>query len=115
MSAGFRLLSSVPGGATADMPPMDAATRARLAALGYVNGSVCTLLRLTRPNALADPKDRLDLYRQFTQRFPRHGRKPMRRGDSVSSLIVIAVACNGETKCPTLHDPYGHPTAHRWC
>jgi len=60
---------------TNDTPAIDAATRARLAALGYVNGSVS---RRSPDGAdqLADPKDRLDLYRQLTERSQGQGGQP---------------------------------------
>jgi arylsulfatase A-like enzyme len=53
--------------------PVDAETRARLAALGYVASAPAP------PNpaqTLADPKDRIDLYRQLTRFSQRHGGLP---------------------------------------
>jgi choline-sulfatase len=54
------------GERTNDAPDMDAATRAKFAALGYVNGFVSRASR-DSVERLADPKDRLDLYRQFSE------------------------------------------------
>ena len=54
----------------ADLPAMDSDTRARLAALGYVSASV-SRSPVDAAERLADPKDRIELYRQFTERSPR--------------------------------------------
>jgi arylsulfatase A-like enzyme len=45
---------------------IDSVSRARLATLGYVSGSFSRSSTGAAP--LADPKDRIDLYRQFTER-----------------------------------------------
>jgi arylsulfatase A-like enzyme len=58
----------------ANIPAMDSATRARLAALGYVNGFVSRSPR--DAERLADPKDRIELYRRFTERPQRPGGLP---------------------------------------
>jgi len=50
---------------TADVPAMDSDTRARLAALGYVSASGSR--SALHEAELADPKDRIELYRQFTE------------------------------------------------
>jgi arylsulfatase A-like enzyme len=50
----------------ADMTAMDSATRARLMALGYVSSSFSRSPR-DAAERLADPKDRLELYRRFTE------------------------------------------------
>ena len=54
----------------ADLPAMDSDTRARLAALGYVNASVSPS-PVDAAERLADPKDRIEIYRQLTERSPR--------------------------------------------
>ena len=71
----------------ADVPALDSDTRARLAALGYVS--------LPAPRApvdagarLPDPKDHIDLYRQFTERSQHPERTPMNR----TCLAVISVS-----------------------
>jgi choline-sulfatase len=51
----------------ADVPAMDSDTRARLAALGYVSAPV-SRAPIDAADGLADPKDRIELYRQFTER-----------------------------------------------
>ena len=50
----------------ADVPAKDSKTRARLAALGYVSAPV-SRAPIDAAEGLADPKDRLELYRQFTE------------------------------------------------
>ena len=50
----------------ADVPAMDSDTRARLAALGYVSTPV-SRVPSDKAEPLADPKDRLELFRQFTE------------------------------------------------
>jgi choline-sulfatase len=54
--------------------PVDAETRARLTALGYVAASATASGKLA-PN-LADPKDRMDLYQQLTRLSQRQGGLP---------------------------------------
>src|SRR5207237_743326 len=54
--------------------PIDAETRSRLAALGYVAASA-PASRTQAPN-LADPKDRIDLYKQLTRLPERQGGLP---------------------------------------
>jgi arylsulfatase A-like enzyme len=51
----------------ADVPALDSDTRARLAALGYVSAPV-SRAPIDAAEGLADPKDRIELYRQFTER-----------------------------------------------
>ncbi len=59
----------------ADVPAIDSDTRARLAALGYANASVSHSPADT-VERLADPKDRIDLYRQFMERSQRQEKLP---------------------------------------
>jgi hypothetical protein len=54
--------------------PIDAATRARLAALGYVAASAPASGNLAP--TLADPKDQIDLYKQLTRLSQRQGGLP---------------------------------------
>jgi arylsulfatase A-like enzyme len=54
--------------------PLDAETRARLASLGYVAASAPASGNLTP--TLADPKDRIDLYKQLTRLSQRQGGLP---------------------------------------
>jgi arylsulfatase A-like enzyme len=61
-------------GRVADIPAVDSDTRARLAALGYVNGFSSRSAR--DPERLADPKDRIELYRRFTEQPQRPGEIP---------------------------------------
>jgi arylsulfatase A-like enzyme len=59
----------------ADLPAIDTDTRAKLAALGYVNGSASRSPH-DAAEPLADPKDRIELYRQFIQSPERQGALP---------------------------------------
>jgi hypothetical protein len=54
--------------------PIDAKTRARLAALGYVAASAP--ISGDPAPSLADPKDRIDLYKQLTRSSQRQGALP---------------------------------------
>ena len=54
----------------ADVPAIDSDTRARLAALGYANAS-SSGSPVDPAAPLADPKDRIELYQQFTEQSPR--------------------------------------------
>ena len=54
--------------------PVDAATRARLAALGYVAASAP--IPVDPAPTLADPKDQIDLYKQLTRFSQRQGGRP---------------------------------------
>ena len=55
----------------AEVPDIDAAARDRLAALGYVSGPRSSSADGAAP--LIDPKDRIALYREFTERHPPSG------------------------------------------
>jgi arylsulfatase A-like enzyme len=59
----------------ADVPAIDSDTRARLAALGYVTASL-SRSPVDAADRLADPQDRIELYRQFTERSQRQGGLP---------------------------------------
>ena len=59
----------------ADPPAIDPDTRAKLAALGYVSGAFARAPH-DRAEPLADPKDRIELYRQFIQLPQRQGGLP---------------------------------------
>jgi arylsulfatase A-like enzyme len=59
----------------ADVPAIDSDTRARLAALGYVSASR-SRSPVDAAEQLADPKDRIELYRQFTEQSQRQGGLP---------------------------------------
>jgi len=54
--------------------PVDAATRARLASLGYIAASAPP--PGSPPPTLADPKDQIDLYKQLTRTVRRQGELP---------------------------------------
>lgn len=71
MAKRLRVLAQ-PTHASGAVTEVDSATRARLAALGYVAASAPA----DQPATLADPKDQIDLYKQFTRSSQSQGGLP---------------------------------------